>query len=259
LTGFKRQANIFIAMDTALSSQAMTHSGKRSGFLGPLAIALMVIALGLVFFVAPRAQDASGGQAQRIFYFHVSAAWVGFLSWFVCAFGGIAYLRTKNLKWDRLAVSAGEIGVLFLVMMLLSGMLWARPTWNAWWTWDYKLTLSLLQFLMFVAYLVLRTGIDNPQRRARFAAVYSVIGSITIPLNFIVSRVLENSVHPTVFGDSVNGRQQGGFGMAPEMRAIFYFCVLAFTVAYIFMLRRRVTLQERTESLAQRRAMLTME
>jgi heme exporter protein C len=246
-------------MNTALSATPAARSTLGSPLLGILATALMLVALGLVFLVAPRAQDASGGQAQRIFYFHVSSAWVGFLSWFVCAFGGIAYLRTKNLKWDRLAVSAGEIGVLFMVMMLLSGMLWARPTWNAWWTWDYKLTLSLLQFLMFVAYLVLRTGIDDPERRARFAAVYSVIGSITIPLNFIVSRVLENSVHPTVFGDSVNGRQQGGFGMAPEMRGIFYFTVLAFTVFYIFMLRRRVALQERSEVLAQRRAQLAMD
>jgi heme exporter protein C len=146
-----------------------------------------------------------------------------------------------------------------MVVMLLSGMLWARPTWNAWWTWDYKLTLSLLQFLLFVAYLVLRSGIEDPEKRARFAAIYTVIGSLTIPLNFIVSRVLENSLHPTVFGDSVNGRQQGGFGLATDMRIVFYVSVVALTFVYVYLLRRRIALQQRLDANARRRAELAVE
>jgi heme exporter protein C len=234
----------------------MARPVRGTSVLGIVAGSMVLIALGLVFLVAPRAQDASGGQAQRIFYFHVSSAWVGFLAWFVAAYAAVRYLRTRAAKWDQLAYASAEIGVVFMVMMLLSGMLWARPTWNAWWTWDYKLTLSLLQFLLFVAYLVLRSGIENPDKRARFAAIYTVLGSITIPLNFIVSRVLENSLHPTVIGESVNGRQQGGFGMTTDMRIVFYFTVLALTVTYIYFVRRRTALQARIDDTARRRAEL---
>jgi heme exporter protein C len=219
---------------------------------------LLVVALVMIFVVAPRAQDASGGQAQRIFYFHVAAAWVGFGAWLVTAYAGIRYLRERDFKWDRLAVCSAEIGVLFIVMVLLTGMLWARPTWNAWWTWDFKLTLSLLQFLMYTAYLVLRSGVDNPEQRARFSAVYGITGSLTIPLNFLVSRVLQ-SIHPAVFGDSVNARQQGGFGVASEMMPVLLFSIITFTAFYIFFLRQRLALQERADALLLRRADLIAE
>jgi heme exporter protein C len=248
-------------MDTAISPPVRHTLGatRTTSVIGIVAGALLLIALYLVFFFAPRAQDASGGQAQRIFYFHVSSAWVGFLAWFVAAYAAVRYLRTREQRWDQLGFASAEIGVTFMVVMLLSGMLWARPTWNAWWTWDYKLTLSLLQFLLFVAYLVLRSGIEDPEKRARFAAIYTVIGSLTIPLNFIVSRVLENSLHPTVFGDSVNGRQQGGFGLATDMRIVFYVSVVALTLVYVYLLRRRIALQQRLDANARRRAELAVE
>ena len=225
---------------------------------GAAALALLAVALVMVFMVAPRAQDASGGQAQRIFYFHVSSAWVGFFAWIVSAIAGIRYLRTRDFKWDRLAVSSTEIGVVFITMVLLTGMLWARPTWNAWWTWDFKLTLSLLQFLMYLAYLVLRSGVDNPEQRARFSAVYGIIGSLTIPLNFLVSRVLQ-SIHPAVFGDSVNARQQGGFGIAGEMLPVLLLSLVTFTLIYVYFLRSRLALQEHADALALRRAELSAE
>jgi heme exporter protein C len=235
---------------------AQTMSSQTTRAWGIAAAAMLVIALVLVFLVAPRAQDTAGGDVQRIFYFHVSSAWNGFGAWFVTAIAGVLYLKRRDLKYDRVAVAAAEIGVLFITMVLLTGMLWARPVWNTWWTWDFKLTLSALQFLMYVAYLMLRTGIDDPNRRARFAAVYGIIGALTIPLNFLVSRVLD-SIHPAVFGPSVNATQQGGFGITPGMGLVLGFCVLAFTVLFIFMLRVRIGIQERTDTLAARRAELT--
>src|SRR5262249_7004330 len=143
-----------------------------------------------------------------------------------------------------------------ITLVLLSGMLWARPVWNTWWTWDFKLTLSALQFLMYVAYLMLRSGLDDPNRRARFAAVYGIIGALTIPLNFLVSRVLQ-SIHPAVFGPSVNAAQQGGFGITPEMGLILAFCLVTFTLIYLFLLRVRISLQERADELTVRRAELS--
>ncbi len=145
--------------------------------------------------------------------------------------------------------------MLFITLVLLSGMLWARPVWNTFWTWDFKLTLSALQFLMYVAYLMLRAGIDDPNRRARFASVYGILGALTIPLNFLVSRVLQ-SIHPAVFGPSVNAAQQGGFGIPAEMGLIMAFCIATFTVLYLFLLRIRTGLQERADALAARRAEL---
>ena len=132
--------------ETQLRQNQAARSTRAIGFA---AAALYVVALFMVFFIAPRAQDQAGGQAQRIFYFHLASAWIGFAAWGVTAFAGIRYLKTRDLRWDRIAVSSAEIGVLFLTFVLLTGMLWGKPTWNTWWTWDFKLTLSVLQFLMY--------------------------------------------------------------------------------------------------------------
>jgi heme exporter protein C len=216
---------------------------------------MLAVALVIVFVIAPPGDVRSGGQAQRIFYFHFSSAMIGFGAWIVTAVCGICYLKTRDLKWDRRAHASAEIGVLFIVLVLLSGMLWGRPTWNAWWTWDFKLTLSALQFLMYVAYLMLRSGIENPEQRARFASVYGIIGSLTVPLNFLVSRVLQ-SIHPAVFGPSVNAAQQGDFGVSADRTVILLFCLVTFTLIYIFLFRSRVALLEREDALAARKAAL---
>jgi heme exporter protein C len=242
-------------LDTTIPASRTPSQTTRA--FGIAAAAMIAVGLMLAFVVAPRAQDAAGGDVQRIFYFHFASAINGFVAWIVTAVFGALYLKRRDLKYDRIALASAEIGVLFITMVLLTGMLWARPVWNTWWTWDFKLTLSALQFLMYVAYLMLRSGLDDPNRRARFAAVYGIIGALTVPLNFLVSRVLQ-SIHPAVLGPSVNGEQQGGFGIAPEMALIMVFCTISFTVLYIFMLRVRVSIQEEADQLAAQRAELTV-
>lgn len=232
---------------------ANPRSAQTTRAIGLAALALFVVALCMVFFIAPRGDIRSGGDAQRIFYFHLASVWVGFAGWIITAICSVRYLKTRDLKFDRVAVSSAEIGVVFLVMGLLTGMIWARPTWNTWWTWDFKLTLSALQILLYIAYLMLRTGIDEPDKRARFAAVYGVVGVLTVPLNFLVSRVL-NSIHPAVFGPSVNGAQQGQTGVAAEMYPILIFALLTYTVLYVFLLRTRIAMQERMDVLDMKRA-----
>lgn len=234
--------------------QAATHEQVTRAF-GLAALSLVAVALFVVFTLAPPGDLKSGGEAQRIFYFHISSAWLGFGAWLVTAFCGVRYLKTRDLQWDRRAHASAEIGVMFIVLVLLSGMLWGKPTWNTWWTWDFKLTLSALQFLMYVAYLMLRGGIDNMDQRARFASVYGVVGALTVPLNFLVSRVLQ-SIHPAVIGPSVNASQQGGFGVSMDRTIILVFCMVAFTVLYTFMFRTRVTTIEREDILAERKAAL---
>lgn len=245
-------------MDQAL--QPVSQSGSQSHdqvtrAIGWAALAMLAVALVMVFVIAPAGDVRSGGEAQRIFYFHISSAWIGFGAWLVTAYCGIRYLKTRDLQWDRRAHASAEIGVMFIVLVLLSGMLWGRPTWNAWWTWDFKLTLSALQFLMYVAYLMLRSGIENPEQRARFASVYGIIGALTVPLNFLVSRVLQ-SIHPAVIGPSVNAAQQGGFGVSADRTVILIFCLVTFSLVYIFLFRSRVRLLEREDALAVRKAAL---
>jgi heme exporter protein C len=242
------------AITPPLSSQRQSQD-QTIRAIGLAALALLAVALLIVFVVAPSGDVRSGGEAQRIFYFHFSSAMLGFGAWLVTAYCGIRYLKTRDLKWDRRAHASAEIGVLFIVLVLLSGMLWGRPTWNTWWTWDFKLTLSALQFLMYVAYLMLRSGIENPEQRARFASVYGIVGALTVPLNFLVSRVLQ-SIHPAVFGPSVNAAQQGDFGVSQDRIMILLFCLAAFVVLYIFLLRSRVALLEREDALASRKAAL---
>lgn len=222
--------------------------------LGWLTLGMFIVALWMAFFVAPRAQTQSGGDVQRIFYFHVPSAWIGFGAWIVTAFYGLRYLRTRNPYYDRVAHASAEIGLMFIVLVLISGMLWARPVWNAWWTWQPKETISALQFLSYAAYLMLRSGVEDPQKRARFASVYGIVSVFMVPLNFLVSRVLQ-SLHPAVFGPSANSAESG-FGVAPTMMVVILFCLAAFTLLYIYLMRERIALQERSDKLEERRAML---
>lgn len=226
--------------------------------IGFAALALIVIALFVVFFIAPPGDVKSGGEAQRIFFFHFPSAITGFGAWLVTAFCGVRYLQTRKIEWDRRAHAAAEIGVMFITLVLLSGMLWGRPTWNAWWTWDFKLTLSALQFLMYIAYLMLRGGIENPDQRARFASVYGIVGALTVPLNVLVSRVLQ-SIHPAVIGPSVNAAQQGDFGVSTDRTLILIFCTVAFLVMFTFMFRTRTAILEREDTLAARKAAMVEE
>ncbi len=243
-------------MQGAISVERSWRVDGLTRAFGVAALIMVAVALVLVFFVAPSGDVRSGGEAQRIFYFHISSAWVGFGAWLLTAFFGIRYLQTRDLAWDRRAHASAEVGVVFITMTLLSGMLWGRPTWNTWWTWDFKLTLTALQFLLYVAYLMLRSGIENPERRARFASVYGIIGSLTIPLNFVISRVLQ-SIHPAVFGPSVNAAQQGGFGVSVDRSLILIVSIAALTAAYLFLVRARIALLQQEEALNARKAALT--
>lgn len=226
--------------------------------IGLAAATLLAVGLVMVFVIAPSGDVKSGGEAQRIFYFHISSGWIGLGAWLVTAYCSVRYLQTRDVVWDRRGHASAEIGVMFIVLVLLTGMLWARPAWNTWWTWDFKLTLSALQFLMYVAYLMLRGGIENPDQRARFASVYGIVGALTVPLNFLVSRVLQ-SIHPAVIGPSVNATQQGGFGVSTERIVILVFCLVAFTLFYVYLLRSRVSTLEREDALAARKAALIEE
>jgi heme exporter protein C len=209
-------------------------------------ILLVLVATGMVFFYAPL--EAVMGQVQRVFYFHVATAWVGMLGFGVAAFAGIAYLRTANLKWDVRGLAAVEISVVFFFIAIVMGSIWARPVWNTWWTWDPRLTSAAIVELIFAACLLLRQGIEEPERRARFGAVYAILGFISVPISFFSIRLLR-TIHPIVVGGSGG---EGGFDMTPRMLQTMLFSIFVFSVLFIDLYWHRVrigTLAQKVEQL----------
>jgi heme exporter protein C len=212
---------------------------------------LFLVALGLVLFYAP--EEAVMGNVQRVFYFHVSAGWVGGLAFLVTAVAGIAYLARGNPKWDRLAQASVEVGVVFTLINIISGSIWARPIWNTWWTWDPRLVTATIMELIYLAYIMLRQGIEDPERRARFGAVYGIVGFISVPITFLSIRFLR-TIHPVVIGSS-DPSAQGTFDMTPAMLQTFMFSLFTFTFVYATLLWHRLRLQslmERVEALKMR-------
>ena len=198
----------------------------------------MVGVLYLVFLYAPT--DRNLGLSQRIFYFHVSMAWVGFLAFFWVLVGSVGYLWKRSQKMDRLAYASAEIGVVFTTLMLITGVLWAKPTWGVWWTWDPKLTTSLILWLIYVAYLMLRAYSPRGDQGARFAAILGIIGFIDVPIIYL-SVVWWRTVHPNVVGTAATG------SLEPSMRMVLMACTVAFTLLFAYLLMDRLSLRRSEE------------
>lgn len=162
---------------------------------------LMAAAIYLVFVLAPT--ERVMGDIQKIFYFHLACALAAFLSFFTAFVSGILYLLRKNLKWDVLGAASVELGLVFTTLVLITGVLWGRPVWNAWWTWDPRLTTSLLLWFIYAAYFILRSSVERP-KRAVFCAVMAIIGFVDVPIVFLSAR-LWRTIHPVVIrADSID-------------------------------------------------------
>jgi len=226
----------------------MLQKPKLLTVLDVAAIASFLAATALVFFYAPL--ERVMGAVQKVFYFHVASGWVGMLSFLVAAIVGIIYLIRKDLKLDSVGVAAVEIGIAFTLINVVTGAIWARPIWNTWWTWDPRLTTATIMELVYFAYLMLRAGIEEPERRARFGAVYAIVGFLSVPLTFFSIRLFR-TIHPVVIGSNDPGAM-GAFDMTPTMTQVFLFSLLAFTIVYFDLLWHRIRLgrlAERVESL----------
>ncbi|MEA3335667.1 MAG: cytochrome c biogenesis protein CcsA [Chloroflexota bacterium] len=217
--------------------------------LAVISAIMILIALYLSLIWAPEASNLpteTERLVQRVFYFHVSAGWVGFFAFMVTAVAGIIYLITKKRRWDFIALASVEIGVTFTTANVISGSIWAKPTWNTWWPWnDPRITSAAVVLLIYIAYLMLRNSIDDPERRARLAAVYGIIGFISVPITFLSIRWWR-TIHPAVVGTG-SDTSQGGFDMAPDMATALMFSVITFTLLYFVLLRLRVRLEDQRE------------
>ncbi|MHB8777767.1 MAG: cytochrome c biogenesis protein [Anaerolineales bacterium] len=222
----------------------------------PTALAILdivsIIVLGIASYLALvfAPTEAVMGEVQRVFYFHIGTAWVGLLGFIIAAIAGIAYLATKDMKWDRFEVAAVEVSTVFFFITIILGSIWARPAWNTWWTWDPRLTTAAVTELIYIAYFMLRQGMEEPEKRARFGAVYTLLGGISAPITFMVIRLFR-TIHPVVIG-SQSAAAQGGFSMTSDMKIAFFFGLFAFTVIFIDLMWHRIrlgSLQEKVEQL----------
>lgn len=160
--------------------------------------------------------DATQGDVQRIFYVHVAAFSAASCALFCAVIGGVAYLRTRNPKWDALSLAGVEVGFVLSLVTLFCGMVWARPIWNTWWTWDPRLTATAIMILTYAAYLMLRGALESPDKRRALAAVYGILAFGTVIFTFVIIRIRPDTIHPTVIGPSAQNAQ-GGFAMTMTM------------------------------------------
>ncbi len=232
----------------------MESKPRSLKILDAVSLILLLIATLMVFFYAPL--EAVMGLVQKVFYFHVAAGWVGMLSFMVAAFAGVAYLRTSHRKWDIVGLSAVEIGMVFAFINIVTGSIWARPIWNTWWTWDPRLTTATIMMLIYAAYFMLRSGIDDPDRRARFGAVYAIVGFLSVPLTFFSARLFR-TIHPIVIGSNQPGAE-GTFDMTGTMLITFLFSLLTFTFIFADLLWHRIRLGRLADKVEQLK-MKTME
>jgi heme exporter protein C len=192
----------------------------------------MLLALYAIFIYAP--VEKTMGIVQKIFYIHVPAAFLAYLAFFITFIASIFYLYRKDSKWDTVAHCAVETGIIFCTIVLITGPIWAKPTWNVWWTWDPRLTTTLILWFTYVAYLMLRRSVKENQR-ANLSAVFGIIGFINVPITFFSIR-LWRTIHPVV----ITSR---GLNMSWPMKLSLIITVIAFCFLFFSLLSSRIRLE----------------
>ena len=195
----------------------------------------MAISLWMTYYYAPI--ESEMGIVQKIFYFHVPLAWNAFLGFFVVFVCSFRYLATKDPKWDARAVAAAEVGVLFTTLVLITGPIWAKPAWGIWWTWDARLTLTLVLWLIYMGYIMLRRYVDSPERRYTLAAVVGIIGFVDVPLVYFAIRWWRTQ-HPSAV---LAGGEDSG--LDPRMAMTLWVSSAAYLLLFATLYRRRVAIE----------------
>ncbi len=191
------------------------------------------VAIYFTFIFAPL--EAQMGSVQKIFYFHVASAWISFFAFFVTFVCSFFVLFTNKYIFDDIASSSAEIGIIFCTIVLITGPIWAKPIWGTWWTWDPRLTTTLILWFIYVGYLMLRKFLDEEDKKAKFSAALGIIGFIDVPIVFFSIRWWR-TIHPNVL-------QQGGGGLAPDMLKALLVSIFAFTMLYITLMIKTATVK----------------
>lgn len=215
-------------------------------------IAMGVLMWGSLIYARPAANLIGDEQiAQRIFYVHMGCNFGALAGYLVSLFGSLGYLFTRNLDWDRVTQSAIEVGTICGMGTIITGIFWAKPTWNTYWTWDPRLTTATITVLLYIAYLLFRNGIDGRATRARFGSIYALVAFLSLPLTFYSARWFR-SIHPVVFDSSGNPDEQGGFLIGPSMGQTVGMAAIAFSLLFTSLMLyrwRQLRLEDRLNEL----------
>ncbi|MEJ2547317.1 MAG: cytochrome c biogenesis protein CcsA [Gemmatimonadota bacterium] len=218
----------------------MTSNSGTARLIGIAALVTMLVGsfVGL-FVVSP---DRLQGDVQRLMYVHVPAAWLAFLAFFIVFLMSVLYLIQRDLKWDRVAHASAEIGVVFTVLTLALGSMWGKPTWGVWWTWDPRLTTTAIMLAIYVGYLAIRSFADDPDKRARWAAIVGIIGFANVPIVYL----------SVIWWRTLHQPPSSPRSVSPEILWTLLFNLLAFTLVYVYLMMRRIRLAKVEGELEQR-------
>jgi len=204
--------------------------------LGAVAVLLVIAAAYASFYIAP--EERTMGLIQRIFYFHVSSAWAGLDAFVICFLANLLYVWKRNQNYDWLGVSAAEVGLVLTTVVLITGPIWAKPAWGIYWTWDARLTSTFVLWLLYISYLLLRSLIEEPDRRALLSSLFGIFAFLDVPLVFGAIRWWRTQhPAPVIMGGP-------GSGLDPTMNKVFFFSVLAMHVLMIFLIVERYSLEK---------------
>ncbi|MBL7209017.1 MAG: cytochrome c biogenesis protein CcsA [Dehalococcoidia bacterium] len=204
----------------------------RDNVLLGLGLVLMIAALYLIFLHVPTERDM--GVVQRIFYFHVPLAWVSLLAFSLVFVFSILYLWKRAMKWDTLAHASAEVGVVFITLVLVTGTIWAKSIWGAWWTWDARLTATLVLWLTYLAYLLVRNYATEQTQGARFAAVLGIVGFVDVPIVVLAVNLWRTQHPPALIFEG---------GITSPMLLTIVVSIAAFTVLYILMVMQSTSIK----------------
>jgi heme exporter protein C len=208
----------------------------KRGIVAAVVLSLLGAAAYASFFIAPT--ERTMGLIQRIFYFHAASAWAGMTAFSVCFVANLLYVWRRQPKWDSLGVSAAEVGLVFITIVLITGPIWAKPVWGIYWTWDARLTSTFVLWLLYISYLLLRTLIEEPDRRALLSSLFGIFAFLDVPLVFGAIRWWRTQhPAPVIMGGP-------GSGLEPTMRAVFFFSVFALHALMVFLIVERYGLEK---------------
>ena len=217
----------------------LSRSNIYLGFIS-LSSVLMVGSLYMSLIWAPT--EITLGDSKRIFYIHIPLAWLGMLSVIILAVFSIAYLITRNIKWDNLAYSTAELGFILITLVLVSGMIWSKAEWTVWWTWDPKLTTTVILWFIYLAYIMLRKYGPSDLRGASYGAVLGIIGAIDVPMIYMAANWW-SSAHPEL---NIGPLSDQSSSVNSEMMMTLLVSLIAYTMLYIIILNEKYVVQKGT-------------
>tara|TARA_Y100001001_G_scaffold160272_1_gene182611 strand:- start:256 stop:879 length:624 start_codon:yes stop_codon:yes gene_type:complete len=192
----------------------------------------------MVFMWVPTEQNL--GVSQRIFYVHVPLGWIGMVSIFVVGIASVIHLLTKKNLWDAIAYSAAELGVIFATLILITGAVWAKPVWGVWWSWDPKLTTTLILWFVYVGYLMVRSFSPRGSQGRRYASVVALLGAIDAPIIYLAS-IWWRTAHPNL---NIGPLAESDSDLDSKMLITFFVSLITFTIFYVYVMLERIQMRK---------------